>query len=186
MTTTNTLTTTMEDYLEAIAWLVGDGGSARVRDIAAALKVHKSTVTAALRSLAEKRLVNYAAYEHATLTPAGRKIADDVIRRHEIVRGFFMQVLALDRDVADANACRMEHILDAEVLDRLASFAEFVKDCPSSKQRCLKQFLTFYQGQSRQTGTEENQKSPPAAQPKRPKARTTKAQSTTAKLRAAD
>jgi DtxR family transcriptional regulator, Mn-dependent transcriptional regulator len=144
MTAAKTLTTTMEDYLEAIAWLVVDGGSARARDISAALSVHKSTVTAALRALAKKGLVNYVAYEAATLTPAGRKIADDVIRRHEIVRSFFMQVLALDRDVADANACRMEHVLDAEVLDRLAHFAKFVKECPSAEQRCLKQFQVNY------------------------------------------
>ena len=151
MNSAETLTTTMEDYLEAIAWLVGKGGKARVRDIAAALTVHKSTVTAALRALAEKGLVNYAAYEAATLTPAGRKIADDVIRRHEIVRSFFMDVLALERDVADANACRMEHILDAEVLDRLACFAEFVKNCPLATQRCLKRFQAYYEQSLQET-----------------------------------
>jgi DtxR family transcriptional regulator, Mn-dependent transcriptional regulator len=154
MTANEPLSTTMEDYLEAIAWLVGKGGHARARDIAAALAVHKSTVTAALRALAEKGLVNYAAYEHATLTPAGRRIADEVIRRHEIVRGFFIQVLALDHEVADANACRMEHILDAEVLDRLASFAEFVKNCPSAAQQCLKQFQPFYERCSQRTEAE--------------------------------
>jgi len=134
------LTTTMEDYLEAIAWLIDDKGVARVRDIAASLDVHKSTVTAALRSLAEKELVNYSAYEAATLTPEGRRLAEDVIRRHEIVRKFFIEVLALDDEVADANACRMEHVLDAAVLDRLAHFAEAVRACPSAEKLCLKQF----------------------------------------------
>jgi DtxR family transcriptional regulator, Mn-dependent transcriptional regulator len=162
MITAKTLTTTMEDYLEAIAWLVGDSGSARVRDIAAALTVHKSTVTAALRTLAEKGLVNYAAYEHATLTAAGRKIADDVIRRHEIVRSFLMQVLALNSDVADANACRMEHILDAEVLDRLACFAEFVKKCPSAQRGCLKQFKVRYEQGAERSGAKKNCNVPPA------------------------
>ena len=113
---------TMEDYLEAIAWLEGDKGVARARDIAAALSVHKSTVTAALRSLAEKGLVHYSAYEAATLTADGKKIADDVIRRHKIIRDFFTEVLAVDPGVADTNACRIEHVLDAEVLERLAEF----------------------------------------------------------------
>lgn len=144
MTNLRTLSTTMEDYLEAISWLVAEKGVARVRDLAAALSVHKSTVTAALRSLAEKKLVNYSAYEAATLTPEGRKIAEDVIRRHEIVREFFMEILALDHKTADANACRIEHVLDAEVLDRLAGFAKFVKECPSAKERCLKQFQNYY------------------------------------------
>jgi len=156
MTGTKTITTTLEDYLEAIAWLVSDKGVARVRDIAAALSVHKSTVTATLRSLAEKGLVHYSAYEAATLTPEGRKIAEDVIRRHEIVREFFIEVLALDREVADANACRIEHVMDAEVLDRLASFARFVKECPSSRQRCLKQFQAFFRETKDAAGTRAN------------------------------
>jgi DtxR family transcriptional regulator, Mn-dependent transcriptional regulator len=143
MTAPKRLSTTMEDYLEAIARLGAEKGTARVRDISAALSVHKSTVTAALQSLAKKELVNYVAYEAATLTPAGRKVADDVIQRHEIVRSFFIEILAVDEATADANACRMEHVLDAEVLERLASFAEFVKSCPSAREQCLKQFSTF-------------------------------------------
>jgi DtxR family transcriptional regulator, Mn-dependent transcriptional regulator len=159
----------MEDYLEAIARLVGEKGAARARDIAAALTVHKSTVTAALQSLAKKDLVNYVAYEAATLTPAGRKIADDVIRRHEIVRGFFMQILAVDEATADANACRMEHVLDAEVLDRLACFAEFIKSCPSANQRCLKRFQDYFQESSKGQGSAEDAATPPPT-PKKPKA----------------
>jgi DtxR family transcriptional regulator, Mn-dependent transcriptional regulator len=144
MTLPQTLTTTMEDYLEAIAWLIEEKGVARVRDIAASLSVHKSTVTAALKSLAEKGLVNYSAYEAATLTADGGEIAQDVIRRHKIVREFFIEVLSIEHDIADANACRIEHVLDAEVLERLASFAEFVKNCPASREGCLKQFQVFF------------------------------------------
>jgi DtxR family transcriptional regulator, Mn-dependent transcriptional regulator len=140
----HTVSTTMEDYLEAIAWLIEANGVARVRDIAAALSVHKSTVTAALKNLAEKKLLNYSAYEAATLTTDGKKIAEDVIRRHKIVREFFKEVLALEHGIADTNACRIEHVLDAEVLDRLASFAESVKNCHSSRKRCLKQFQVFF------------------------------------------
>lgn len=137
------LSGSMEDYLEAIAWLVEAKGVARVRDIAAALSVHKSTVTAALRGLNERQLVNYSAYEAATLTPDGQKIATEIIRRHEIVREFFMEILSLEHGIADANACRLEHVLDAEVLERLACFVKFVKDCPSARQRCLKKFQQY-------------------------------------------
>jgi DtxR family transcriptional regulator, Mn-dependent transcriptional regulator len=137
------VSTTMEDYLEAIAQLVDEKGVARVRDISAALSVHKTTVTAALRSLSEKQLVNYSAYEAATLTPEGRRIAEDVMRRHKIVREFFEQILGLDHEVADANACRIEHVLDSEVMERLARFAEYVKECPASKRGCLTEFEKF-------------------------------------------
>jgi DtxR family Mn-dependent transcriptional regulator len=143
------ISTTGEDYLEAIFRLVDEKGVARVRDIAAALSVHKSTVSTSLKSLSEKGLVNYSPYEITTLTPQGREIAEDVVRRHEIIRDFFVQILALEHDVADANACRAEHILDAEVLERLAGFAKFVGDCPSARQHCLKKFQTYYDRRSK-------------------------------------
>jgi len=127
-----------ENYLEAIFQLASRKGAARVRDIAAALSVHKSTVSASLKTLAEKGLVNYSPYEMATLTPQGREIAEDVARRHEIVRDFFVRVLALDSQQADANACRVEHVLDAEVFERLADFARSVGQCPHVRRHCLK------------------------------------------------
>ena len=85
-------------------------------------------------------MVNYSPYEITTLTPQGREIAEDVLKRHQIIRDFFVQVLALDSDVADANACRAEHVLDAEVLQRLARFARSVGRCPSAGRNCLRGF----------------------------------------------
>jgi len=140
----------LEDYLEAVWRLVDEKGVARVRDIAAALSVHKSTVSSSLKSLSEKGLVNYSPYEITTLTPRGREIAEDVVRRHEIIRDFLVQVLALEGNRADANACRAEHVLDAEVLERLACFARFVGECSSARQHCLKNFQTYYNRRSKQ------------------------------------
>jgi DtxR family transcriptional regulator, Mn-dependent transcriptional regulator len=127
MTNPTLLSTSAEDYLEAILRLVADKGAARVRDIAAALSVHKSTVSATLKSLAEKGLVNYAPYEIATLTERGRRIARDVSGRHEVLRRFLGEVLGVSEAAAETNACRMEHILDSEVLDRLAKLVDFAE-----------------------------------------------------------
>ncbi len=121
------ITSTLEDYLEAISRLVLKNGIARVRDIAQMLSVHKSTVTAALKSLADKGLVNYAPYEMTTLTPRGSELALEVIGRHEVIRRFLADVLRIDKDAADANACRMEHVMDRDVLRRLAQFAERIR-----------------------------------------------------------
>ena len=150
MSSSPLISTTREDYLEAIFRLVAEKGVARVRDIAAALSVHKSSVSSSLKSLSEKGLVNYSPYEITTLTPRGREIAQDVVRRHEIIREFFVRVLALDGDLADANACRAEHVLDAEVLKRLACFGRFVSECPSAHQHCLKRFQKYFNRRSKQ------------------------------------
>lgn len=137
------LTATLEDYLEAISRLAAEKGAARVRDIAKALSVHKSTVTAALKSLAEKKLINYAPYELATLTESGRDVADEVRRRHRGIRDFLINVLCIDEATADANACRLEHAMDKQVFRRLGLFAEFVKTCPRAGEEWIDRFREF-------------------------------------------
>jgi len=138
------LSSTLEDYLEVICRVIAEKGRARVLDIASALSVHKSTVTAALKSLAEKKLVNYRPYQAATLTAKGRKAAQEVIRRHELIRRFLVEVLLVEEHVAEENACRMEHVLDNEVLERLRLFAEFVKECPRAGDDWLKAFQYYF------------------------------------------
>jgi len=137
------LSATLEDYLEAISRLTVEKGAARVRDIARALSVHKSTVTSALRSLAEKALVNYTPYEMTTLTDKGRRVADEIVRRHEVIRRFLSEVLLVENETAAANACRMEHVMDTDVLRRLSLFAEFVKECPRTGEDWLRRFSNY-------------------------------------------
>jgi len=140
MTDTHVVSATLEDYVEAIAHLVAEKGVARVRDISRALSVHKSTVTAALKTLTEKNLVNYAPYEAATLTPQGERVAEEVIRRHEVIQRFLSEVLCLDSAEAQENACRMEHVMGRNVLQRLSLFAEFVKENLDDDNSWFRQF----------------------------------------------
>jgi DtxR family Mn-dependent transcriptional regulator len=124
------LSQSLEDYLEAIHHIVRAKGAARGKDISERLKVNRSSVTGALRALAEKQLVNYAPYDLVTLTPEGGRIAEAVIRRHEILKDFISRVLGLDERTAEECACRMEHAASQSVLDRLARFIEFIRVCP--------------------------------------------------------
>ncbi len=125
----------LEDYLESIYHIEASNGAARAKDIALAMNVKNASVTQALRSLAEKNLVNYAPYEVITLTKLGKQIALDVVRRHETLEKFLSQVLGLSHAEADENACRMEHSVSRPVLNRLIKFVEYFKECPLSKIR---------------------------------------------------
>ena len=148
MPETGELSAALEDYLEAMAQVIAEKGTARVRDIAAALSVHKSSVTGALRSLSVKGLVHYAPYEIATLTPKGQEVARRIARRHEVIRHFLVEVLSVGEDLAEANACRMEHALSREVLERVRLFAEFVKRCPHCGRERLQAFQGYYERES--------------------------------------
>lgn len=139
----------LENYLETILGLVHAKGAARARDIADALDVHKSTVTAALRSLAAKGLIGYSPYESVTLTPPGRRIASKVARSHGGIRRFLTDVLLLDERTADRNACRMEHVIDRQVAERLEQFVSYVHAGEGSGAASAGRFESYLQRGSR-------------------------------------
>jgi DtxR family transcriptional regulator, Mn-dependent transcriptional regulator len=134
-----TISSTLEDYLETILVLTNEKGAARVRDISVCLGVHKSTVTSALKSLCDKGLLNYAPYEIATLTDEGKKIAKGVRRIHKTIYRFLKDTLLLDEETAEQNACRLEHVMDRKVVDRLVLFEKTLTAHQASSS-CLQKF----------------------------------------------
>lgn len=140
------LTASQEDYLEAIFHIAADKQAARAKDIAERLKVNSSSVTGALRVLAEKGLVNYAPYDVITLTAEGKQIAEDVVRRHEVLRDFFVRVLRIAPAEADEGACRAEHAFPRSILDSLIKFVEFLDVCPRAGISWMEAFRAYCEG----------------------------------------
>lgn len=134
------LSASLEDYLEAIFHIIAEKQAVRGKDIAKRLNVNNSSVTGALRVLAEKGFINYAPYDVITLTPEGTRLAEDISRKHEALRDFFVKVLYIDESEAEDVACKMEHALSRIILDRLIRFMEFVESCPRSGENWVKEF----------------------------------------------
>lgn len=134
------LSSSMEDYLEAIFQIVHKKQAARATDIAERLHVGRSSVTGALRALADRELVNYAPYDIITLTDKGRSVARKIVRKHEVLREFFIKVLSIDADEADAAACKMEHAISETVFERFIEFVEFVDRCPHGGTKWIEGF----------------------------------------------
>jgi DtxR family Mn-dependent transcriptional regulator len=137
------ISASLEDYLEAIFWIITAKGVARVKDIAKTLSVKASSVTDALRTLAKKNYINYTPYEVITLTSEGEKLAKSVVRRHQILKDFFTNVLAVDEKLADEGACKMEHNIDHQIVEKLVSFMEFIEICPRGGQKWINEFTHY-------------------------------------------
>ena len=137
------LSSTLEDYLEAIFRLEKAKRTARVRDIAQTLGVSKSTVSAALKSLAGKNLVEYEPYEFILLTPEGREKAATIVMNHYIISHFLQSVLALSRERAERIACEFEHAVDQEVIQRFVCFLAFVEKSSAEGIQLLGEFKCF-------------------------------------------
>ena len=133
-------TASMEDYLEAVAILRERGKAVRVKQISQALGVKMPSVTAALRKLSDEGLVEHEKYGYVELTAEGDKAAQDVFHRHEVLRHFLTDVLSIESELAQKDACRMEHSISSLSLERLAKFIEFVEACPQGEPLWLKNY----------------------------------------------
>lgn len=135
------LSASLEDYLEAIFHIVERKQAARAKDIAERVGVNRSSVTGALRMLAEKGLVNYAPYDVITLTEPGRAAGEDVVRRHSALSRFLERVLGVEAGEAEQAACGMEHAIPRGVMEQLVSFADFVQTCPRAGADWIEAFI---------------------------------------------
>ena len=136
-------TASMEDYLEAVVMLRGEGKAARVKQISQVLGVKMPSVTAALKKLSEEGLVEHEPYGYVELTTKGAKAAEDVFHRHEVLRHFLTEVLNIDPELAQKDACRMEHAISPVSLGRLAKFMEFMQACPEGEPYWLKNYSYY-------------------------------------------
>ncbi|MFT8888798.1 MAG: metal-dependent transcriptional regulator [Ethanoligenens sp.] len=116
------LTFTMENYLEAIYELSGDGEGARLSDIAKRLGVTKASANSAMSTLAQKGLIINEKYREIFLTQEGRKKAETTSGKHHTIRRFFVNVLHIDPLIADEDACAIEHVISTESVEAMQDF----------------------------------------------------------------
>lgn len=136
----NNLSASLEDYLEVIFHVISEKTAVRPKDMATRLGVTNASVTGALRALAEKKLINYAPYDTITLTQEGELQARRIVHHHAALKNFFIKILAVDENEADRAACRIKHDISANVVERLALFANFIKNCPRAGNPWVTQF----------------------------------------------
>lgn len=136
------LTASQEDYLEAIWALIWKEGIARVHDIADRLGVSMPSVSGALKSLAKQELVEYTPHKYVILSDRGMELAGKISACHGMLRKFLTDVLGVEAELADSNACRIEHAVGEVVSRRLGYFVKFISDSPPAKQ-WREQFRAF-------------------------------------------
>lgn len=137
------LSASLEDYIEAIYHIIETKLVARSKEIATRLDVSRASVTEALRALSKKNLINYAPYEAITLTDEGKIVAEDVIFRHEALKHFFVEVLAIDPQIAEEGACKIEHSAPPEIIERMINFTKFIKVCPRGGDDLINGFAAY-------------------------------------------
>ncbi len=124
------LTPSLEDYLKTIYILLMSKREVRVSDIASFMNVRLPSVTEAIKRLRDKGLVSYTRYSSVNLTSKGYEIAKNLLRRHQLLVYFLHNILGLPPELANREACLIEHFISDETLNRLSAFIEvFMRYC---------------------------------------------------------
>jgi DtxR family transcriptional regulator, Mn-dependent transcriptional regulator len=124
------LSASLEDYLEAILVLSRQKKVVRVRDIASYTRVAMSSVNGAVKRLLEQDLVIHERYEFVELSEKGAKLAEKILERHNLLTHLLRDILHVNPETAEKDACTIEHHLSQETLNHILDFFFFVEVCP--------------------------------------------------------
>ncbi len=119
----------LEDYLEAIVMLKEGGRESTVTAISEVIGVKKPSVDWALKKLVDAGYITHERYGDIDLTPTGANIAEEVYRRHKALTSFLVDILGVNPETAAKDACKMEHVMSRETINRLEKFIDFVLAC---------------------------------------------------------
>jgi DtxR family Mn-dependent transcriptional regulator len=121
----NDVTHSAAHYLMAIDSLREEFGYARVTDVAEMLDVSRGAASMSISQLKKRGWVKEDPNRFLLLTEDGAQIARLVEHNFRILSKFFQEVLGVSRDVALADACKMEHLMSLETGRRLVWLMRF-------------------------------------------------------------
>lgn len=119
------VSTSHEDYLEAIVMLGGSSTqSVRSVDIAEKMGVSKASVSKAVSSLKASGMLDQPFYGEVTLTAEGYEYGLAVQKRHQMLTRFLHETIGLTEEVAEEEACQMEHAISDESFKKWLAYFE--------------------------------------------------------------
>lgn len=134
------ITKSLEDYIEYIYTSISNDKELKAIDIAKKFNISRASVSEALIRLCELGLVIYEGRKGILVTEKGEIEAKRVIKKHQILLNFFNKTLNVEYEKASDNACKIEHVIDDDVVSILEKFNQF-----SDKNNLKKDFMEFIQ-----------------------------------------
>lgn len=114
----------LENYLKVILQLQKDGNTVRITDLAKRMSVAKSSVNQAVRTLKNQGYVKHEKYGQLELTDKGIIAAQRILKTHEVLMRFLIDVLKVDPITAENDACLMEHAVSPATMEKLSLYIE--------------------------------------------------------------
>lgn len=122
----NVITHSAAHHLMAVGDLIDRFGYARVSDIARELNITRGSVSISLKPLKEVGLILQDENRHLRLSESGAKLVAAIKAKRSIMQRLFSEVLGVSGELAEVDACKMEHLISNETAGRMLSFLRFM------------------------------------------------------------
>ncbi len=124
---THDLSKSLEDYLEAIYLISLDKNVVRVKSVVAKMDVKTASVIGALKKLEAKGYIEHERYGYIELTEEGKVRAANIYDKHSKLLYFLNKILGVREEIAEKDACNMEHYISDDTFEKLIEFIEIQK-----------------------------------------------------------
>lgn len=134
------LSESLEKYLLAIYEIVKTNSAARVKDVSNYLKIGGPATSDAVKTLAQRKFINYVPYGIITLTKKGEKKAQEKLKRHKTIENFLEKVLLVEPKKVKQSAKQIEYSMPNDVLDKFIDFLTFMENCSCKEPKWVKSY----------------------------------------------
>ena len=125
----NSLTASMEDYLEMIYRLSLHTGFTRIHELSDALNVQPPSATKMVQKLAELKLLKYEKYGILLLEEDGKRLGETLLNRHNVIESF-LRILDVSESEVLKETEKIEHTISKQTTKCFQDFVQFIKDNP--------------------------------------------------------
>ncbi len=130
MKTEESLSATVEEYLETIYNMSAENELVIGARLAEKFRVSPPTVTEMLKRLVRDGYVEMDNKRQVTLTEAGNQAAEAVLRRHRLTERFLADMLGMQWHQVHEEAGRLEHFISGAVEERVIASLNYPTTCP--------------------------------------------------------
>lgn len=122
----NVISHSAAHHLMAVDDLIQKFGYARVSDVAKQLDITRGSVSISLGPLKKAGLILQDENRHLRLSEQGRTLVASIKTKRVLLQRLLADVLGVNAEQAEIDACKLEHLISNESARRMVSFLRFV------------------------------------------------------------